>query len=81
MKEKLIEGETKQKRGGVRPGAGRKRMKPNIKKNVKSFTLSVESQKALRDLQENLGLSSQTAVVEFLILKAHREMVSQPYIT
>jgi hypothetical protein len=75
MKEKLIKIETKRERGGVRPGAGRKRMKPDAKKNVKSFTLSVESQKALRDLQEDLGLSSQTAVVEFLILKAHREMV------
>ena len=67
--------------GSAHPGAGRKKMKPNIKKKSKSFTLSVEAQNALRNLQEDLGLPSQTAVVEFLILKAHREMEQQPYIT
>lgn len=61
-------------RGGSRPGAGRKPLKANIKKKVKSFTLSTETQNALSDLQVALGLPSQSTVVEFLALKAHREI-------
>lgn len=61
-------------RGGYRPGAGRKKMKPDSKKKVKSFTLSTETQNALSDLQVTLGLPSQSAVIEFLALKAHREI-------
>ena len=60
-------------RGGARPGAGRKPMKPGLKKQKKAFSLSPESVQALADLQRSLGLPSQSAVVEFLALKAHRE--------
>ena len=62
------------RRGGVRPGAGRKKMKPGLKKRAKSFTLSPETVQALSDLQGSLGLPSQSAVVEFLALKAQREL-------
>jgi len=82
MKKKIKETQTeidffpkrRPERGGYRPGAGRKPMKPDAKKKVKSFTLSTETQNALADLQVALGLSSQSAVVEFLALKAHREI-------
>jgi len=60
-------------RGGARPGAGRKKVKPGIKKQKKSFSLSPESVQALEDLQETLGLPSQSAVVEFLVLRGFRQ--------
>jgi hypothetical protein len=56
-------------KGGFRPGAGRKKMKPGLKKQKKAFSLSPESVQALADLQESLGLGSQSAVVEFLALR------------
>lgn len=59
-------------RGGARPGAGRKPMKPGLKKQKKAFSLSPESVQALADLQESLGLPSQSAVVEFLALRGLR---------
>lgn len=59
--------------GGYRPGAGRKPMKPGLKKQKKAFSLSPESVRALADLQSILGLASKSAVVEFLALKAVRE--------
>lgn len=62
-------------RGGFRPGAGRKPMKPGLKKQKKAFSLSPESVQALANLQESLGLGSQSAVVEYLALKAFRESV------
>jgi len=62
-------------RGGVRPGSGRKPMNPGLKKHKKAFSLSPESVQALADLQSSLGLGSQSAVVEFLVLKASRELV------
>jgi hypothetical protein len=62
-------------RGGPRPGSGRKPMNPELKKQKKAFSLSPESVQALADLQESLGLGSQSAVVEFLVLKASRELV------
>ena len=62
-------------RGGRREGAGRKKIKPGIKKQRKSFSLSPESVQALSDLQESLGLGSQSAVVEFLALQAAREFI------
>lgn len=78
MKNKIIEVQSEigllPARGGYRPGAGRKKMKTDIKKKVKSFTLSTETQNALSDLQVALGLSSQSSVVEFLALKARREI-------
>ena len=61
-------------RGGYRPGAGRKPMKPESKKKVKSFALSSDALQALSDLHDSLGLSSQSAVVEYLVAKAHREV-------
>ena len=61
-------------RGGARPGAGRKPMKPGLKKQKKAFSLSPETVQALVDLQGSLGLPSQSAVVEFLALKAQREL-------
>lgn len=61
-------------RGGSRSGAGRKPMKPALKKQTKSFTLSPETVQALQDLQGALGLSSQSAVVEFLALRKIREV-------
>ena len=67
--------------GGLRRLKTGRKIKPNVKKKAKSFTLSVEAQNALQDLQKDLNLPSQSAVVEFLILKAHREMEQQPYIT
>jgi len=60
-------------RGGVRPGAGRKPLKPALKKQKKAFSLSPESVQALEELQAFLGLPSQSVVVEFLVLKAFRE--------
>jgi len=60
-------------RGGRREGAGRKSMKPGLKKQKKAFSLSPETVQALKDLQGVLGLPSQSAVVEFLALKAARE--------
>jgi len=57
-------------RGGRREGAGRKLMKPGLKKQKKAFSLSPETVQALEDLQESLGLSSQSAVVEFLVLRS-----------
>lgn len=68
-----VHAENKQ-RGGVRPGAGRKPLKPALKKHKKAFSLSPESVHALADLQEFLCLGSQSAVVEFLVLKAFREL-------
>ena len=62
------------KHGGKRDGAGRKKMKDSLKKRTKSFTLSPETVQALADLQGSLGLPSQSAVVEFLALKAQREL-------
>jgi len=62
-------------RGGRREGAGRKKVKLGIKKQRKSFSLSPESVQALANLQESLGLGSQSAVVEYLALKAFRESV------
>ncbi|WP_051958119.1 hypothetical protein [Desulfobacter vibrioformis] len=64
-------------RGGVRPGAGRKPMNPELKKQKKAFSLSYESVHALVALQESLGLSSQSAVVEYLALRGYREFSSQ----
>lgn len=61
-------------RGGRREGAGRKKMKFGLKKQKKSFSLSPETIQALQDLQGSLGLPSQSVVVEFLALKAHREL-------
>lgn len=61
-------------RGGKREGAGRKKMKPGLKKRTKSFTLSPETVEALKNLEVMLGLSSQSALVEFLALKAFREL-------
>lgn len=61
------------KRGGCRPGSGRKPMKPALKKQKKAFSLSPESVLALEELQAILGLPSQSVVVEFLVLKAFRE--------
>ena len=61
-------------RGGRREGAGRKKIKSGIKKQKKSFSLSPETVQALKDLQESLGLPSQSAVIEFLALKAQREL-------
>lgn len=60
------------RRGGSRPGAGRKPMKPTLKKQTRSFTLSPETVQALKDLQESLDLPSQSAVVEFLALRGLR---------
>lgn len=60
-------------RGGRREGAGRKKIKPGIKKQKKSFSLSPETIQALQDLQESLGLPSQSAVVEFLVLRGFRQ--------
>ncbi len=60
-------------KGGKRPGAGRKPMKPALKKQTKSFTLSPETVQALKDLQESLGLPSQSAVIEFLAIRKIRE--------
>lgn len=57
-------------RGGARPGAGRKPMKSGLKKQKKAFSLSPEAVQALADLQESFGLSSQSAVVEFLALRS-----------
>ena len=56
-------------RGGARPGAGRKPIKSALKKQKKSFSLSPETVHALNDLEQSLGLSSQSAVVEFLALR------------
>lgn len=56
-------------KGGKRKGAGRKPMKPSLKKQKKSFSLSPETVHALDDLEQSLGLSSQSAVVEFLALR------------
>lgn len=56
-------------KGGKRKGAGRKPIKPYLKKQKKSFSLSLESVHALDDLQESLGLPSQSSVVEFLVLR------------
>ena len=61
-------------RGGPRPGSGRKPMNPELKKQKKAFSLSPESVQALADLQKSLGLGSQSAVIEFLVLKASREL-------
>lgn len=61
-------------RGGVRPGAGRKPMKPGLKKQKKAFSLSPESVQALAELQCILDLPSQSVVVEFLVIKAFREL-------
>lgn len=61
--------EIRKKWGGARPGAGRKPIKPALKKQKKAFSLSPESVQALSDLQTSLGLGSQSAVVEFLILR------------
>lgn len=60
-------------RGGYRPGAGRPALNPSLKKQKKAFSLSPESVQALAYLQEFLGLSSQSVVVEYLVLKAFRE--------
>lgn len=60
-------------RGGRREGAGRKKMKSCLLKQKRSFSLSPESVEALEELQKILGLSSQSVVVEFLVLKAFRE--------
>lgn len=65
-------------RGGRREGAGRKKVKLGIKKQRKSFSLSPESVQALEDLQETLGLGSQSAVVEFLALRGLRELIPRP---
>lgn len=62
-------------RGGSRPRSGRKKMNPDVKKKVKSFTLSTETIEALEELQATLGLPSQTAVIEFIILKSHRDIL------
>jgi hypothetical protein len=67
----------REKRGGWRPGSGRKPMKPALKKQKKAFSLSSESVQALEDLQEYLGLPSQSAVVDFLVLRGLRELVPQ----
>lgn len=64
-------------RGGVRSGAGRKKMKPGLKKQKKAFSLSPESMQALAGLQESLGLGSQSAVIEYLALRGHRELIPQ----
>lgn len=85
MRKKIIETQTEinfsidcsSKRGGTRPGAGRKKMKSALKKQTKSFTLSPESVQALQDLQKFLGLPSQTSVIEFLALRAHREIIAK----
>lgn len=61
-------------RGGFRPGAGRKKMRSGLKKQKKSFSLSSEAVQALKDLQESLGLSSQSAVIEFLAIRKIREV-------
>lgn len=61
-------------RGGRREGSGRKKMKSGLKKQKKSFSLSPETIQALADLQESLGLPSQSAVVEFLALRKIREV-------
>lgn len=79
MKKKIIEFQTEIQfyptgRGGRRPNAGRKKINPKIKKKIKSFTLSTETIEALEALQRTLGLPSQTATIEFIILKSRREM-------
>lgn len=61
-------------RGGKREGAGRKKMKSALKKQKKSFSLSLETVEALKSLEIILGLPSQSAVIEFLALKAFREL-------
>lgn len=66
--------EDEKKRGGSRPGAGRKPMKPFLKKRKTSFSLSPETIEALKNIEVMLGLSSQSAVVEFLALKTFREL-------
>ncbi len=63
-------------RGGRREGAGRKKMKSALKKQKKSFSLSLETVEALKNLEVILGLSSQSVVIEFLVLKAFRELDS-----
>jgi hypothetical protein len=60
-------------KGGKREGAGRKKMKFGLKKQKKSFSLSSETVQALEGLQSILGFSSQSAVVEYLALKANIE--------
>lgn len=65
--------EKQRSRGGKREGAGRKKMKSALKKQKKSFSLSLETVEALKSLEIILGLPSQSAVLEFLVLKALRE--------
>ena len=69
--------EKPRKWGGSRPGAGRKMMKPGFKKKPKTFSLTSDAVNALQDLQEFLGLETQSAVIEFLVLKSHRELIPQ----
>lgn len=66
--------EIRKKWGGARPGAGRKPMKPGLKKQKKAFSLSPGAIKALDILVVSLGLSSSSAVVEYLLLKSCREV-------
>lgn len=54
--------------GGVRPGAGRK--KQAHVKITKSFSLSMQAIENLKNLEVQLNLDSQSAVIEYLLKNA-----------
>jgi len=55
-------------RGGARTGSGRKPSEE--KKQVKSFTLSLEAIEALKNLEVVWKMDSQSAVIEKLVTEA-----------
>lgn len=55
--------------GGFRPGAGRK--KQDQIKLTKSFSLTRQAVENLLNLEVQLNLDSQSAVIEHLLLSAH----------
>ena len=62
------------KRGGRRPGAGRKKGHPNTKKVVKSVALTKDTITKLDILAKNAGLSS-SAYLEDLIINLHKQSI------
>ena len=57
-------------RGGKRSGAGRKKMKPELKKVRKTYSLSTHAVDILECLENVLDFSCQSSVIEFLARRA-----------
>lgn len=60
----------KKRRGGARPGAGRKPVPKKIKKRPLSMSLTPQAIEILKNLEVVLKAKNPSAVVEFLVAEA-----------